>query len=94
MAYPINSNNNPNGGDCPNSHPVRIPGLFYEHLYSVDQFPHGDTTRQPFLWSNGDPTGYGLHGDFVSGWVCNFYLLVAACLFFLFADPRGYGSSH
>ncbi len=54
-----------NGGDCPATHPVRLPGLFYEAFYSVDQFPHGQGT-QPFVLANGDPTGYGFHGDFVS----------------------------
>jgi len=66
MSYPVGTR--PDGGDCPNSHPVRIPGIFYEHFYSVDLFPHGDGTRQPFVWSNGDNNGAGFHGDFVSGW--------------------------
>ncbi|PRP75456.1 putative WSC domain protein, partial [Planoprotostelium fungivorum] len=69
MHYPLNYDNNPQGGDCPNSHPVRIPGIFVEHIYSVDQFPHGDGTRQPFVWSNGDQNGNGFHADFVSAWV-------------------------
>jgi len=67
MSYPISNGNQPNGGDCPNSHPVRIPGLFYEHLYGIGQFPHGKGQNN-FVWSMGDPTGYGFHGDFVSGW--------------------------
>jgi len=25
--------------------------------------------RQPFVWSNGDNSGAGFHGDFVSGWI-------------------------
>ncbi|CAF0997440.1 unnamed protein product [Didymodactylos carnosus] len=56
-----------NTGDCPATHPVRLPALFYEAFYSVDKFPHG-TGRQPFVLSSGDPTGYGFHGDFVNGW--------------------------
>jgi hypothetical protein len=66
VAYPIEL---PNNGNCPSSHPVRLPLLFYEVLFSVDldQFPHGDG-RQPFLLSCGDSTGYGLHGDFLNGW--------------------------
>ncbi|CAF3711683.1 unnamed protein product [Rotaria sp. Silwood1] len=60
MAYPSHYN----GGDCPPSHPVRLPGIFYEAFYSVDQFPHGQGI-QPFVLSNGDPTGYGFHGDFL-----------------------------
>jgi hypothetical protein len=62
MAYPINQFNT---GDCPATHPVRLPALFFEAFYAVDKFPHG-TGRQPFVLSNGDPTGYGFHGDFVS----------------------------
>eukprot|EP01117_Protostelium_nocturnum_P001963 TRINITY_DN12618_c0_g1_i1.p1 TRINITY_DN12618_c0_g1~~TRINITY_DN12618_c0_g1_i1.p1 ORF type:complete len:582 (-),score=180.01 TRINITY_DN12618_c0_g1_i1:250-1995(-) len=64
MSYPTKR---ANGGDCPATHPVRIPGIFFEAFYSVDQFPHGTGTN-PFVFSNGDPTGYGYHGDFVSGW--------------------------
>ncbi|KIW24456.1 uncharacterized protein PV07_10168 [Cladophialophora immunda] len=53
-------------GVCPPSHPVPIPGLFFEVLYmtnSVDQSGGGQ-----FVFSNGDPTGYGFHGDFLNGW--------------------------
>ena len=61
MAYPTRYNS----GDCPSTHPIRLPGIFYEAIYSIDQYPHGQGT-QPFVLSNGDPTGYGFHGDFVS----------------------------
>lgn len=61
VAYPSHYN----GGDCPATHPVRLPGLFYEAFYAVDKFPHGQGV-QPFVLANGDPTGYGFHGDFVS----------------------------
>jgi len=64
MSYPIQ---NPNGGDCPNSHPVRLPGVFFEHIFQVGKFPHGNGENN-FLWSMGDTTGYGNHGDFLSGW--------------------------
>eukprot|EP01118_Nematostelium_gracile_P009047 TRINITY_DN302_c0_g3_i1.p1 TRINITY_DN302_c0_g3~~TRINITY_DN302_c0_g3_i1.p1 ORF type:complete len:543 (-),score=118.58 TRINITY_DN302_c0_g3_i1:20-1648(-) len=57
-----------NGGNCPASHPVRTPGVFFEAFYSVSEFPHGDGSRQPFVLSQGDTTGYGFHGDFLSGW--------------------------
>jgi hypothetical protein len=63
VAYPTLYND----GNCPDTHPVRIPGVFYEAFYSVDKFPHG-TGKNPFVWSCGDPTGYGFHGDFMSGW--------------------------
>jgi hypothetical protein len=63
MAYPSNVDS----GNCPTTHPVRIPGVFFEAFYAVSDYPHGAGTN-PFVWSNGDPTGYGFHGDFLSGW--------------------------
>jgi len=65
VAFPIER---PDGGNCPSTHPVRIPDLFFEAFYTVDQFPHGDGTRQPFVLACGDATGYGFHGDFLNGW--------------------------
>lgn len=65
VAYPSGVDS----GVCPDSHPKRLVTLFYEVLFQVDQFKdrwHGDS--QPFVFSNGDPTGYGLHGDFINGW--------------------------
>ncbi|KIW73443.1 hypothetical protein, variant [Phialophora macrospora] len=56
-------------GECPPSHPVPIPGLFFEVLYmtnSIDQSAGGQ-----FVFSNGDTTGYGFHGDFLNGWDMN-----------------------
>jgi len=64
VAYP---SPNPDLGNCPASHPVRLPLLFYEILFSIASFPHGDGT-QPFVLACGDSTGYGLHGDFLNGW--------------------------
>ncbi|GAP83249.2 putative WSC domain-containing protein [Rosellinia necatrix] len=65
MAYPSGLDN----GVCPSSHPKRFITLFYEVNWSVDDFKnmwYGN--EQPFVFSNGDPTGYGYHGDFVNGW--------------------------
>jgi len=64
MAFPIEM---PDNGNCPSTHPVRVPNLFMEAFYSVDKYPHGQGV-QPFVLSTGDPTGYGFHGDFLSGW--------------------------
>ncbi|EXJ64159.1 hypothetical protein A1O7_00495 [Cladophialophora yegresii CBS 114405] len=53
-------------GECPPTHPVSIPGLFFEVLYwtnDIDQTAGGQ-----FVFSNGDTTGYGFHGDFLNGW--------------------------
>ncbi|KAI3333648.1 WSC domain-containing protein [Ustulina deusta] len=65
MAYPSGLDN----GVCPDSHPKRFITIFYEVTWSVDDFKdmwYGD--KQPFVFSTGDPTGYGYHGDFINGW--------------------------
>ncbi|KAI1633367.1 hypothetical protein F4809DRAFT_655210 [Biscogniauxia mediterranea] len=65
MAYPSGMDT----GFCPQSHPKRFITIFYEVTWNVDAFKdmwYGD--KHPFVFSNGDPTGYGYHGDFVNGW--------------------------
>lgn len=52
-------------GDCPDTHPVRLPGLFYETIWDMGSY----TDRSGiFAFSNGDPLGFGYHGDFIMGW--------------------------
>ncbi|OAP65222.1 hypothetical protein AYL99_01194 [Fonsecaea erecta] len=67
-------------GVCPPTHPVPIPGLFFEVLYLtnlVDQSGGGQ-----FVFSNGDATGYGFHGDFLNGWDMDIQnAAVADCLY-------------
>jgi Domain of unknown function (DUF1996) len=53
-----------NGGVCPESHPKAIYSVFYEFFY--DTSPFTDFNR--WVYAMGDPTGYGLHGDFINGW--------------------------
>ncbi|KAF1934731.1 WSC domain-containing protein [Clathrospora elynae] len=53
------------GGSCPEGFETRLPTLFYETIWNT--FAFKDKAGQ-FVWSNGDPTGYGYHGDFMSGW--------------------------
>ncbi|KZF19119.1 WSC-domain-containing protein [Xylona heveae TC161] len=52
-------------GECPPTHPVQLVHLFYEVLYSMDSVTQ-DGGR--FVFAQGDPTGYGFHGDFINGW--------------------------
>jgi hypothetical protein len=63
MAYPAFGDFN--GGVCPMSHPKALISLFYEFFF--DTSPFGDDYTH-FAWANGDPTGYGYHGDFIMGW--------------------------
>jgi hypothetical protein len=51
-----------NGGMCPKSHPVAIFSIYLEFTFSTSIFKD-DFTH--FVFSNGDTTGYGLHGGFV-----------------------------
>jgi hypothetical protein len=61
VAYPNEIQN----GECPDGYPVRLPTLFYETIYQTNLFAGMDGQ---FTFSNGDPTGYGYHGDFMCAW--------------------------
>ncbi|KAF2746289.1 hypothetical protein M011DRAFT_502441 [Sporormia fimetaria CBS 119925] len=54
VSYPIERHDD---GSCPSTHPVHLPGLFIE-----------EAGAHPFVFSMGDPTGFGFHADFFSGW--------------------------
>jgi hypothetical protein len=72
MSYPASGHYN--NGPCPATHPVQLISLFFEVLYDTNRFKdmwyggNGGNTSHPFVFSNGDPTGYGYHGDFLNGW--------------------------
>ncbi|ETN45874.1 uncharacterized protein HMPREF1541_00055 [Cyphellophora europaea CBS 101466] len=53
-------------GACPPTHPKLLPHLFYELYYDV-----AHVAKEPngyFVFAQGDPTGYGFHGDFLNAW--------------------------
>ncbi|KAI9731910.1 MAG: hypothetical protein M1834_004361 [Cirrosporium novae-zelandiae] len=61
VAYP----NLLDSGTCPDGYPVQLPGLFYETIWDTENYEGMDGR---FVLSNGDPTGYGYHGDFIAAW--------------------------
>jgi hypothetical protein len=53
-----------NGGVCPSTHPVAIFSIFLEFYYDTSEYQDYEN----IVYAMGDPTGYGLHADFVNGW--------------------------
>ncbi|KAF4554906.1 Hypothetical protein D9617_3g019750 [Elsinoe fawcettii] len=69
MSYPATGAYN--SGTCPPTHPVQLVSIFYEVIFQTNEleFWAGDQgTNQPFIFAQGDATGYGFHGDFLNGW--------------------------
>lgn len=52
-------------GSCPDGFQVRTPVLLYETIWDTYQFK---TYAGNFIIANGDPEGYGYHGDFMAAW--------------------------
>ncbi|KAH8594064.1 hypothetical protein B0O99DRAFT_652947 [Bisporella sp. PMI_857] len=65
VAYPAR------GSACPATHPVEIPQVFIETIWDTGKFDKSlwpEDGSQPFVFSQGDPTGFGHHADYVFGW--------------------------
>ncbi|KAI0380846.1 hypothetical protein F5Y04DRAFT_92880 [Hypomontagnella monticulosa] len=67
VAYPSLVGN----GDCPDTHQKRLVTLFYETIWNTNAEQFQGRNGQ-FVVSNGDPTGFGYHGDFMTGWDVDF----------------------
>ena len=68
MAYPTNADGM---AGCPAPHNVaRFPEIFIEYYFDISQFDnitkdYSDPNNPPWVLSDGDPTGYSMHMDFV-----------------------------
>lgn len=64
MAWPSNGIT---GGDCPSTHPIVYPRLFYEFEFYTRNAPF-TAGAENYVLSFGDTTGLGFHADFIAGW--------------------------
>lgn len=62
LAY---SDSGANGGRCPKGYDVPIMQLLFETIYPTGNFKGRNGY---YVFSNGDPTGYGYHGDALIAW--------------------------
>ncbi|KAK3386850.1 hypothetical protein B0H63DRAFT_374137, partial [Podospora didyma] len=57
--------------DCPDGW-LHMPHMFYEVYWNthklLPRFKDLIGKESPFVWSNGDATGFSVHGDFIAGW--------------------------
>ncbi|KAF2971884.1 hypothetical protein GQX73_g1701 [Xylaria multiplex] len=63
VAYPDLVGN----GNCPNTHTRRLVTLFFETIWDTNAAQFQGKSGS-FVMSNGDRTGFGYHGDFMTGW--------------------------
>jgi hypothetical protein len=66
MAYPDPSKGDTQGGMCPESHPVALFHIGAEFGFDTGSLDIHDSST--LVFSMGDTTGYGGHGDFLQGW--------------------------
>lgn len=52
-------------GTCPEGYETRVVSLLFETIWATHEFKGADGR---FVLANGDPTGFGNHGDFMQGW--------------------------
>ncbi|KAF2087626.1 WSC-domain-containing protein, partial [Saccharata proteae CBS 121410] len=71
VSYPNNSAGNAavDSGACPSTHPKILPHIFIEFWFDTTSFDGLYTeSDSPWVLAQGDPTGYGMHADFLNGW--------------------------
>jgi hypothetical protein len=56
-------------GQCPWTHPVRIPQIMLEYTWLPAAWAPNTPTKGHLVWANGDTTGFGIHADFINGYV-------------------------
>lgn len=66
MSYPDPNKGNTEGGMCPESHPVALISIGAEFAFNTGSL--GIVDSSTLVFSQGDTTGYGGHGDFLQGW--------------------------
>ena len=54
------------GGKCPKSHPKALPQIFVEFQHNIAEFADKPGAEDRWVLAQGDPTGFGMHVDFVS----------------------------
>ncbi|WWD21253.1 hypothetical protein CI109_105737 [Kwoniella shandongensis] len=73
MAWPQSHNgsllvDDPNGEECPDSHPIKYPTIFAEFNYYLDDAHPWRNDPCTLILANGDCSGNTFHADFVNGW--------------------------
>ncbi|KFA60327.1 hypothetical protein S40285_07662 [Stachybotrys chlorohalonatus IBT 40285] len=71
VAYSQGAGGANGGGNCPSTHPVRLPQIMYEIMWNVTEFSDRNMwptdNRRPFVYAMG-LGGSAAHGDYMFGW--------------------------